>query len=198
MNDYPFEFIEKFVKKRISFLNQSDSHKKISPKENCFKNRPKIKVPFKTDFFDQLKKRCKKFKIDVIPVLNKELSNVIKKGKDVLEKMQNSGVVYRIKCKNCPAAYIGETNRKLRERLSEYKRDVRNNNDSVIATHCNTHNHSMGWENTSILDRESVWRSRLISEMLHIHLEKLPTLHKKEDTQELSKIYTRILDCIGT
>ena len=36
------------------------------------------------------------------------------------------GVVYKIKCSNCQASYIGETGRNLNTRLTEHKRATRN------------------------------------------------------------------------
>ena len=57
-----------------------------------------------------------------IPTLRGLLSNV--KDKDKLEDRQ--GTVYKIKCCNCQASYIGETGRNLSMRLTEHKCAKRN------------------------------------------------------------------------
>ena len=42
----------------------------------------------------------------------------------VLDKMNKSLVVYRIKCKNCEVSYIGETKRRLHDRVQEHKKGM--------------------------------------------------------------------------
>ena len=37
--------------------------------------------------------------------------------------METSGVVYEVDCNNCLKKYIGETCRKLKERMKEHKDD---------------------------------------------------------------------------
>ena len=107
--------------------------------------------------------------------------------------MKNTCVVYKLNCKNCPSTYIGETKRTLLQRVNEHKKDVLKNIDTVVATHCHSNRHEIDWQNVNILDRVGNWSSRILSEMLHIHLEASP-LNKKEDTNTLSKLYVYVLD----
>lgn len=200
LNDYPSDFIKKFTHKRISFLKRTNFLKNKPPKPKLTKvfNKFRIKIPYKAGFYDEVVKSCKKFKIDVIPSLSQDLKNVIRKGKDCTKKLDNTGVVYGLYCKNCPAVYVGETKRKLGQRVCEHVRDVRTKKDTVVSEHCSVSSHDMEWDNVTILDRESDWKPRLISEMLHIHLQKSPTLNRKEDTQKLSHSYMRVLDALRT
>ena len=46
--------------------------------------------------------------------------------KDRDEPNNRQGAVYKIKCSNCQASYIGETGRNLNTRLTEHKRATRN------------------------------------------------------------------------
>ena len=46
-----------------------------------------------------------------------------KKNQDEIKNLSN--VVYLIKCKECNKIYIGETGRRLENRIYEYERDCR-------------------------------------------------------------------------
>ena len=64
--------------------------------------------------------------------LRRLLTNV--KDKDKQEDRQ--GAVYKIKCCDCQASYIGETGRNLSTRLTEHKRATRNGDvNNHIADH---------------------------------------------------------------
>ena len=64
--------------------------------------------------------------------LGRLLTNV--KDKDKPEDRQ--GAVYKIKCCDCQASYIGETGRNLSTRLTEHKRATRNGDvNNHIAEH---------------------------------------------------------------
>ena len=54
--------------------------------------------------------------------------------KDVIPDMQKSGVVYKIPCASCPASYIGQTGRRLQQRLDEHKRAIRQAGLQCIST----------------------------------------------------------------
>ena len=67
-----------------------------------------------------------------ITFLRRLLTNV--KDKDKSEDRQ--GAVYKIKCCDCQASYIGETGRNLSTRLTEHKRATRNGDvNNHIAEH---------------------------------------------------------------
>ena len=65
-----------------------------------------------------------------ITTLRHLLTNV----KDKDEPKNRQGAVYKIKCSNCQASYIGETGRNLKTRLTEHKRATRNGD--VKQSHC--------------------------------------------------------------
>ena len=55
---------------------------------------------------------------------------------------QTSGLVYCISCRRCPAVYIGETGRTLRQRLGEHLRSIEKNLPGFpVAEHFNTAGH---------------------------------------------------------
>ena len=50
---------------------------------------------------------------------NHTLRQLFPSPKDKPEKMESSGIVNNIPCKDCPSCYIGQTGRKLKKRLDE-------------------------------------------------------------------------------
>ena len=66
--------------------------------------------------------------------------------------------------------------------------------DTVVTAHINNFspNHEFDWNNTVILDRETNWRKRVISEMLHISRNK-NSINKKEDVLKLHHVYKSLV-----
>ena len=86
----------------------------------------------------------------------------------------SSGIVYNIPCKDCSSCYIGQTGRKLSQRLSEHKRAVvgADFNTSALAEHAWTNDHRVDWENVKILARKSDLTARTILESVLIRTTK--------------------------
>ena len=59
--------------------------------------------------------------MSTIPVVNKTLKSLTKLGKDSTNKQEETNIVYKFNCKNCPETYIGESKRALRVRINEHK-----------------------------------------------------------------------------
>ena len=73
-------------------------------------------------------------------VCGPQYSFVIKKS----FSCQTSGLVYCISCRRCPAVYIGETGRTLRQRFGEHLRSIEKNLPAFpVAEHFNTAAHSI-------------------------------------------------------
>ena len=78
-----------------------------------------------------------------ITTLRQLLTNV--KDKDKPEDRQ--GAVYKIKCCDCQASYIGETGRNLSTRLTEHKRATKNGDiNNHIAEHHLKMKHQTDWD----------------------------------------------------
>ena len=78
-----------------------------------------------------------------ITTLRHLLTNV----KDKDEPNNRQGAVYKIKCSDCQASYIGETGRNLKTRLTEHKRATRNGDvNNHIAEHHRLTNHTIDWD----------------------------------------------------
>ena len=124
----------------------------------------------------------KKYRINTIPLINKNLDNIRTLVKDKSYKLDLAEVVYKFDCENCSFSYIGETKRDLKERL-EVQVNIKGPK-SVVSLYMNNE-YKFDWENVSILEREKNYRKRIISEMLHFNSCK-NKINKKEDTQFLN------------
>jgi len=101
-------------------------------------------------------KYADKFK-EVIRVLDTRLSfynlnklgGIIKAHKDILPKLSNKDVVYKLCCKICDASYVGQTSQQLQLHRLQF-------------------NHDFDWENVKILDSERFLGKHLVSEMMFI------------------------------
>jgi len=67
--------------------------------------------------------------------------------KDVLEVLSHQDVVYKIKCNDCEATYIGQTKRQLKTRIHEHVIDINKKSGSlsVISNHRLENDHEMNW-----------------------------------------------------
>ena len=98
-------------------------------------------------------------------------------------------VVYKIKCKECGAEYIGKTERMLCHRIKEHQK----NTNSVCYQHVEKNpGHQMDYENIEIIDKASTDFKLRMKELLHI-LKRKPELNKQLNSQSNYDIKTLII-----
>jgi len=68
---------------------------------------------------------------------------------------------------------------------------------SVISEHIHHFNHGFDWDNTEILDFETSYNKRLISEMIHIKKQKNSINNAQMDTEMLNDSYFCLLDVLA-
>ncbi|XP_044766578.1 uncharacterized protein LOC123322665 [Coccinella septempunctata] len=114
-----------------------------------------------------------------------------------------SGVIYSIPCRECNKVYIGQTNRYLRTRLTEHKRDCVNihnptkmkDNNTALAEHSFNELHSFDFDSVKILHCQTNLSKRLFCEMLEIKKE-VNSLNKRSDIENLNTAYFNIIQRI--
>jgi hypothetical protein len=107
--------------------------------------------------------------------------------KDPKPKEEMAGAVYFIPCKDCPATYIGETERPFKKRLQEHKRPSSKNNP--IVEHNKEYGHSIMESNIKILERETGWfLKRGVKEAIYIRANQC-TLNRDQGRHLLSAVY---------
>ena len=100
------------------------------------------------------------------------LRHLLTNVKDKDEPEDRSGAVYKIKCSDCQATYIGETGRNLTTRLNEHKRatkkgDVNNN----IAEHHLKTSYTIDWDSSMCLTYSTDYYQRITLESWFTNLE---------------------------
>ena len=90
--------------------------------------------------------------------------------KDPLPDLQRRNVVYKITCAACSSSYIGQTGRKLSQRLDEHKCAVRQAdfNSSALAEHACTCDHAIDWSNVKVLSDPRDYTTRMLEEAVFI------------------------------
>ena len=93
---------------------------------------------------------------------------MLSRPKYVVPDVQKSGVVYKIPCAGYSAFYIGQTGRRLKQRLDEPKRGIKQAdfNASPLAEHAWTEQHQVDWSNVTVLSNPTDHTTRLVEEAL--------------------------------
>lgn len=121
------------------------------------------------------------------------INSLFTKLKDQDNFMNFSNVVYCIPCEDCEKKYIGQTSRKVKDRITSHRSDVRHNKQScMLAKHALTQNHNLNYNEVRILDYESNSQKRMFLEMCHIFNEP-EAMNARTDIEGLSVIYTYLL-----
>ena len=129
--------------------------------------------------------------------LNK-LNMFIRVQKDITDINLMNNIVYKICCKNCNASYVGQTKRHLSTRIKEHANNFKleSSRHSVVTEHMLKNNHVFDWNNVKILDSESRYQKRLISEMIHIK-EQVNGINLQKDTECLDNSYYCLFDILS-
>jgi len=202
-NGYPLDLIFDKIDTRIKkiFLNKVNSDTKngilLNKKNDTDLEMSKKKffvIPYMCGISETVASMFNKSVFSVgFRGLNK-LDKIIRVQKDYTEHSHKNNVVYKVNCKNCDASYVGQTKRQIRTRIKEHHNNIKadKSKHSVITEHILNFDHNFDWDNIKILDTESNYNKRLVSEMLHIKEQKNGiNLHK--DTELLDESYSGIL-----
>ena len=94
-------------------------------------------------------------------------------------------MVYQLSCADCDKLYIGETERPLRKRLAEHRRE-----SSPVGLHLLETGHKLAKE--KVLDRDARWFQRGVREAIHIR-SIIPTLNRDHGRHHLPRTYNPLL-----
>ena len=196
-NNYPKKFIEKYIKKRIYFLNNKNFNPKDPDKKLKFSGNNRLVLPYFKYLNPFIMKKIKNPNLCIINKTSNRLNKLIKRGKDKINKFNKRFVIYKIKCDQCEFAYVGQTSRKLYKRINEHHKDYQNKKaNSVFYMHHLKCNHTFDFKKTKIIATEKNYKKRLFSEMLHIH-DVENSLNRQFDTEKLQYFYKNTIDALN-
>ena len=70
----------------------------------------------------------------------------------------SANIIYLISCKKCAMQYIGETGRRLRDRLNDHCSAIRTQKPTAIAIHFNSENHTITDLKITAIEQNKTWR----------------------------------------
>lgn len=153
-----------------------------------------VKIPFIKNVSENVNRTLRKFDLNIVYTIPKKLNRLIKKGKDEIDKMHKTDLVYMINCNDCDAKYIGQTKRQLITRIKEHSSNIKKHisNYNVISKHRCEFNHEFDWFGTKVLHCEKQRRKREIAEMFLIK-KHTNTINLQKDTENLNAVYDNII-----
>lgn len=130
-----------------------------------------------------------------------KLSELYCDMKQKLHKLDNSGCVYSIPCKDCSAQYIGETIQKLRMRVSQHKSSVnptsqtaaKKENPTALVIHSRENSHQFDFERTGILYKNRNKKKLQIQEVHHIIANEETSCNFKSDSDHIGPTYYNLI-----
>jgi len=130
------DLINKKINERLIIIKKNKTMENEKTKENNTDISKVLVVPYIRGISDGIKRIVKNC-MEVRFTIPKKLDSLIKNGKDKLDIGQNTGVVYRIDCKDYDQVYIGQTKRHLETRVKEHMNNIKNSsgNYSVVTNH---------------------------------------------------------------
>ena len=119
-----------------------------------------VVLPYVSGLSEKISRELRKHDIKVAHKTINKINDMFPRPKGKKDVTLNTGVVYKIQCKDCNFVYYGQTERSLRTRLAV----CQNAPLSKVAEHSNTQGHEMDFANTSIVIAEHDYHRRLFLE----------------------------------
>ena len=191
-NGYPKPLISKVIKSQTDKATPSPEElvrtffEQVEPSETY---NGHATLPYIKGVTEPLSRTLRKHNIKVynkpLRTLQREFPSV--KHRPPTEEQTN--VIYKIPCKDCPWNYIGETGRSLKTRKSEHVRNVKQNKDgSNIAKHAWDCDHVIDFDNSKVIDKGR-FRNRLTLESWHTAKDK----NADNNSKPLPRQYTALI-----
>ncbi|XP_055855794.1 uncharacterized protein LOC129919021 [Episyrphus balteatus] len=120
--------------------------------------------------------------------------------KKKINKIDNSGVVYSIKCNDCTKLYVGETIQKLGSRIDQHKNECKKviegsntKNVAALAEHVKQYGHSFDFDGAKILKFERNKLKLQIQEVNQIIKNEQIVCNYKTDKKDYTNTYYNLI-----
>ena len=182
-NKFPPQTINKIIHKYQFRHNRHNATALIPIKDE--KNHKYRNITFPGKIAHSIKHIFNKYNINISFKTDNTTKNKLFNAKDKIQKVDKNGV-YQLNCGTCNAVYIGETGRRVKERISEH---ITNKDDhSQFGKHLKFHKHKFNIEeNFTLLHEQN--KGYKLSLLEHYEITKL--INQKPELQCLNaKLYT--------
>lgn len=184
-NCYPSSFVSRIFKK-VQHEVTMERINVESVKKNIDLSKI-VKLPYVPLLSENLAVVLDHYGYTVINCNFNNLEFLFSKLKAKRDNLQLSEVVYKIQCKDCEIAYIGQTRQILGKRLNGHKYDQ--NEKTALHQHQNELQHNFDFENVKVLARETNDFSRSLIEMICIVKERDMVCNYRADVDKLGVAY---------
>jgi len=124
--------------------------------------------------------------------VNNKLQHKFTQLKDKIPWEQRTNIVYSIPC-SCELKYVGQTSNSLKTRIQKHKSDLRlNKTDTALSQHIYYNKHTPDFNNTKILQHETIYKKRLFLECLNI-INDSNNMNFRTDIENISSTYKFVL-----
>ncbi|XP_072033280.1 uncharacterized protein [Amphiura filiformis] len=173
MCGYP-EWTVESVKKKIRDKPAKSS--KTKTKDPSQQTKGLVVIPYVEGVAERANRVFRKHNIATAMKPNTSLRKLLVHPKDKIDSLDKTDCIYEIPCQNCDSTYVGETGRKLNTRLKEHQKEteklerskknftrqtrkesVTEQSKSAIADHAIQQNHVINWDDTKVLQKDSVY-----------------------------------------
>lgn len=165
LNGFSFDFVNKIFHK---FKNKKEFSLFTTLKPER-ESRRRICLPFYPKVTNKLSSIFKEFDMEIVTSSNNTLKSQLCNYKDRTNPLHLSGI-YSISCADCDMIYIGQTRRRVENRLNEHISATRNglSEKSGVACHMLEENHNIDLQNMKLIKpvikpiKLNAWESMLI------------------------------------
>ena len=141
-NNYPTQF----AKLREPSRNERNVHQ---PERKKF-----ISTPYIKGVSERVERILKPHNIMLAHKSKTTIKTKLCHLKDSREATEKNNAVYKINCKNCSCSYIGETSKKVGDRLKEHKRNITNAYEqSQIFQHIRDSGHTFNFKEVQVIQQ---------------------------------------------
>ena len=119
-NHYPTQFFQQGKP-------QQKTNKKSNPSTEKFIEGARVVIPYIKGLSEQYRHTLAKYRVRVFFKGTSTIKSLLMHPKDPIPDTQKTDIIYHWKCpaNNCTAEYICETNRSLKERVSDHRNQIK-------------------------------------------------------------------------
>jgi len=165
-NGYPKQLVNKVLKRENRTRDVT-----TGPKAKFSKM---ISIPYIPELSNFIKRSLRKCGVETMFKPSDSLKRRLVHLKDPMDPLMHSGCVYRIPCGECLKTYVGETKRRVAERIKEHKAAIVHGHStkSALSQHLvDSGGHVSDWNKVKIMDIEPRFWNRRIKEAIRINQE---------------------------